>query len=244
MMSSAPESTPPSISTAQWPHARTTRNTPLMPSLTRTSRARGQRDGHRETIERRVLAAVDRLLADGTAFTEIAVQRIAAEADMARSTFYRYFPDKSRLLIRMAELATADLFGTAERWWSEDHSAGEPGVRAAMHAMIAGARAHGHLLQALIEVAAYDREVGAYWQGRIARFVTVVCERLIREQERGRIDASIDPVTTAIVLTAMVERSIQYAFLADPAPDDDQLARTLGRTIWLTVYGERTTPSG
>ncbi|WP_067895634.1 TetR/AcrR family transcriptional regulator [Nocardia vaccinii] len=215
-----------------------------MPSLTRTSRARGQRDGHREAIEHRVLAAVDRLLSDGTAFTEIAVQRIAGEADMARSTFYRYFPDKSRLLIRMAELATDDLFGTAERWWSQDHSEGQPGVCAAMRAMIAGARAHGHLLQALIEVAAYDREVGAYWQGRVARFIAVVCDRLVQEKERGRIDASIDPASTAIVLTAMVERSIQYAFFATPAPDDDVLARTLGRTIWLTVYGERATPSG
>ncbi|WP_245717738.1 TetR/AcrR family transcriptional regulator [Nocardia jejuensis] len=157
-----------------------------MPSLTRAGRGgRAQRDERREAIERRVLAAVDELLGGGTTFTELAVQRIADEADIARSTFYRYFPDKSQLLIRMAVLATDDQFRAAEQWWSSSHADGEAGVVHAMRLMIDGSRAHAHLLRALSEVSAYDADVGLYWRGRIETFVALVCDACIPTRPRA-----------------------------------------------------------
>ncbi|MGV9661942.1 TetR/AcrR family transcriptional regulator [Nocardia niigatensis] len=213
-----------------------------MPSLTRTAKSgRGQRDERREAVERRVLAAVDQLLAGGSTFTELAVARIATEAEIARSTFYRYFPDKSQLLIRMAELATDDQFRAAEHWWTSSHADGEAGVVQAMREMITGSRAHAQLLRALSEVAAYDPDVGCYWRGRIEGFVALVCARLQADRAAAHIPARVDIPSTAIVLTCMVERSID--FLLGPAPvDDEQMARSLGRAIWLTVYGDAPHP--
>ncbi|RMI31400.1 TetR/AcrR family transcriptional regulator [Nocardia stercoris] len=206
-----------------------------MPSLTRTA-GRPERDRHREAVELKVLTAVDELLAGGSTFTELAVQRIATEARIARSTFYRYFPDKSRLLIRMAELATGEQFRAAEHWWASSHSDGEAGVVAAMRAMIAGSRAHAHLLRALAEVAAYDPDVGTYWRGRIETFVALVCARLQADRAAGRIPDGVDIPSTAIVLTCMVERSIDFALGSDDVADE-QMARSLGRAVWLIVYG-------
>ncbi|MEU0543407.1 TetR/AcrR family transcriptional regulator [Nocardia sp. NPDC005978] len=209
-----------------------------MPSLTRAPGAgRAQRDERREAVERRVLSAVDELLGGGATFTELAVQRIAAEADIARSTFYRYFPDKSRLLIRMAELATDDQFSAAEQWWSGSHADGEDGVVHAMRLMIEGSRPHAQLLRALSEVSTYDPDVGQYWRGRIASFVALVCERLHTDQSAGRLPARVDITATAIVLTCMVERSIDF-LLGTEAVTDEQMARSLGRAIWLTTYGD------
>ncbi|WP_435591563.1 TetR/AcrR family transcriptional regulator [Nocardia sp. bgisy118] len=210
-----------------------------MPSLTRAPKnARKQVDDRRAEFERRVLRAVEELLADGTPYTEIAVQKIAAASGSARSTFYRYFPDKSRLLIRMAELATADLFDAAETWWRADHGDRRAGVVGAIGSMIAGFREHRYLLLALSEVAAYDRDVGRYWRGRVASFVDVVRTRLETDRAAGRIDSSVDPTATAVVLTAMVERSITAAFAANSVVTDDALAESLGRAIWLVVYGD------
>ncbi|WP_067805551.1 TetR/AcrR family transcriptional regulator [Nocardia beijingensis] len=210
-----------------------------MPSLTRVPRnARKPVDDRRAEFERRVLGAVEELLADGTPYTEIAVHRIAAASQSARSTFYRYFPDKSRLLIRMAELATADLFEAAERWWITDHTERQAGVVAAVRTMIAGFREHRSLLLALSEVAAYDRDVGAYWRGRVASFVRVVRSRLEKDRAEGRISPAIDPQATAVVLTSMVERSIAASFSSGSGVTDDALAEALGRAIWLTVYGD------
>ncbi|MEU4311894.1 TetR/AcrR family transcriptional regulator [Nocardia sp. NPDC024068] len=216
-----------------------------MASLTRAPKpARKPDEDRRAEFERRVLRAVEDLLADGTPYTEIAVQRIASAAQAARSTFYRYFPDKSQLLIRMAELATADLFAAAERWWGAEHTDREAGVRRAMSAMIDGFRRHRYLLLALSEVAAYDRDVGAYWRGRVASFVDLVRIRLEADRAAGRIAADLDPAATALVLAAMVERSITTAFAVRTGIGDDELAAALGRSIWLVVYGDAPTDAG
>ncbi|MEU8900614.1 TetR/AcrR family transcriptional regulator [Nocardia sp. NPDC048505] len=210
-----------------------------MPSLTRPARtARGPGDDRRAELEQRVLGALEQLLAEGIPFTEIAVQRIAATARIARSTFYRYFPDKSQLLIRMADLATAELFGAAELWWGAEHADERAGVVAAIRAMIAGFREHRYLLLALTEVAAYDRDVGAYWRARVALFMGVVRERLEADQRRGRVSGELDAAATALVLTSMVERAIAVNFSDAQAVGDEVLATALGRAIWLTVYGD------
>ncbi|MGW0247542.1 TetR/AcrR family transcriptional regulator [Nocardia goodfellowii] len=210
-----------------------------MPSLTRAARpARPPDDERRADLERRVLRALEQLLAEGIPFTEIAVQRIAATARIARSTFYRYFPDKSQLLIRMAELATADLFGAAELWWRADHTDEQDGVVGAVGAMIAGFRAHRYLLLALSEVSAYDRDVGAYWRGRVSVFSGLVRERLEADKRSGQVSERLDAAATALVLTSMVERTIAVNFAAEAAVTDEALAAALGRAIWLTVYGD------
>ncbi|MFF0497776.1 TetR/AcrR family transcriptional regulator [Nocardia aobensis] len=207
-----------------------------MASLTRPGSRSRERDERRDAVERRVLAAVDRLLDMGVTYTELPVARIAAEADIARSTFYRYFPDKSQLLIRMADLATDDQFRTAELWWAADHLDGEAGVVTAMRLMIAGTRAHHRVLRALTEVAGYDRDVGRYWQERVQRFTELVRLRLDRERAAGRVPADLEVEATAIALTCMVERAIDFTFAAGNPVDDEQLARALGRAIWQTVY--------
>lgn len=210
-----------------------------MPSLTRVPKSgRKATDDRRAEFERRVLLALEELLADGTPFTEIAVQKIAAASNSARSTFYRYFPDKSQLLIRMADLATADLFGTAEQWWSAEHTDRQAGVVAAMHAMIAGFRRHRYLLLALSEVAAYDRDVGTYWRARVATFAEMVRARLDADRAAGRVRPDLDPPATALVLTSMVERTITVQFSAPTGLHDEQLAEALGQAIWLIVYGD------
>ncbi|KQY32599.1 MULTISPECIES: TetR/AcrR family transcriptional regulator [Nocardia] len=210
-----------------------------MPSLTRVPRsARKPADDRRAEFERRVLAAVEDLLADGTPFTEIAVQKIAAASGSARSTFYRYFPDKSRLLIRMAELATTDLFAAAEMWWSAEHTDQQTGVVGAMRAMIGGFRDHRYLLLALTEVGSYDREVGAYWRSRVATFAELVRARLEAEQREGHIAQRLDPRATALVLTSMVERTISVAFAVETGIGEEELADSLGRAIWLVIYGD------
>src|SRR5688500_17281919 len=127
-----------------------------MPTVTKP-RSTGRR--RREEVSEQVLAAVERLIADGHSYTELPVQRIAEEAGIARSTFYVHFPDKAQLLIRLAEIATRDLFQAAEGWWLGDHRYGPAGVAATMERMVAGFRAHDTVLLALVELAGYEPEV-------------------------------------------------------------------------------------
>ena len=63
-----------------------------MPSVTRKPQAKRQE--RREQIERRLLDATERLMADGASFTELSVDRLATEAGISRASFYIYFEDK------------------------------------------------------------------------------------------------------------------------------------------------------
>ncbi|WP_344840060.1 TetR/AcrR family transcriptional regulator [Actinocorallia longicatena] len=202
-----------------------------------TTRSRSKVRERREDVARRVLATVEELMADGTPYTELAVQRIAEQANVARSTFYLQFPDKSRLLIALAEHAVDALFAEAFLWWRADHSDGQDGVDHAMRKTIAAYREHRRILHALGEVAGYDADVAAYWRGRMRSFIDVVQERLDTEQRAGRIDPDMDTPTTAQLLTWMVERTISARSHHDEGPGDARIARSLARSIWLTIYG-------
>lgn len=206
-----------------------------MPSVTKTATVDRQR---RADLEQRVLHAVKALLADGTTYTEVPVHRIAAEAGIARSTFYLYFPDKGQLLIRLAELATADILNAGETWWLSDHHDGQAGLVTAMTQMIASFREHRLLLRSIGEVSAYDREVAHYWLGRIGPFIQFAQDRLEQLKTAGAINPDLDTAATAHILTWTVERSISHHFTTDDGAGDHRLANALSRAIWLTIYGD------
>jgi AcrR family transcriptional regulator len=206
-----------------------------MPSVTRTPSAGRER---REAIEERVLRAAEDLMAGGRAYTEIPVQAIAREAGIARSTFYVHFPDKTELLMRLAEHATADLFAAAESWWRGEHREGLEGVERTMREMLAGFRAHRRILLALVEVAAYEPAVGAYWNQRVEGFIALVGARLRELQAAGLVEEGIDTDATARTLTWLVERGLSQHVRLDADGDGDAaIAQALARAIWLVTYG-------
>jgi TetR/AcrR family transcriptional regulator, ethionamide resistance regulator len=208
-----------------------------------TTQPRSKVRERREDVRRRVLRTAAEMMADGTPYTELPVQRIAERADVARSTFYLHFPDKSRLLIALAEEAVEALFGEAVIWWRADHADGEEGVAHAMRQMIAAYREHRRVLHALAEVGGYDPDVAAFWRGRMRGIIEVVQGRLDDEQRAGTVDPGMHTPTTAQVLIWMVERTISAHCHHDEGPGDEQIARTLARSIWLTVYGAPRRPA-
>ncbi len=157
-----------------------------MPSVTRKPSSGRLR---REAVEQRVFDAVERLLADGESFTSLGVQRIADEAQIARSTFYVHFPDKSTLLMRLTESATRDMFPRPEEWVDGADASGLESLTRTTARMLGHYRSHADALAALAEVAAYDAEVAAFWRERVDRFADVLRERL-EARPAGRADAA------------------------------------------------------
>lgn len=203
-----------------------------------TTRSRSRVRERREDVERRVLETVKEMMADGTPYTELPVQRIAERAEVARSTLYLHFPDKSRLLIALADEATEALFAEAVTWWQADHGDGVEGVTRAMRQMIVAYREHRRVLHALGEVSGYDPDVAAFWRNRLRGFIEVVQDRLEREQRAGNVAPAMDTAPTAQVLTWMVERTISGHCHQEAGAEDERIARTLARAIWLTIYGD------
>jgi AcrR family transcriptional regulator len=207
-----------------------------MPSVTRKPQAKRQE--RREQIERRLLDATERLMADGTSFTELSVDRLATEAGISRASFYIYVQDKGHLLRRLTGQVFDDLAKDGDRWWNVASRRRPADVLAAVTAIIASFRRHQPLLLAINEVAAYDAMVGANYNqvlGEIAARMAAVIEQ---GQRDGAIRGDLPAATTASSLTWMVERSCHQNLPGTGQSYDAELAATLTQIIWAALYLE------
>jgi AcrR family transcriptional regulator len=207
-----------------------------MPSVTR--RPQANRQERRERIERQLLDATERLMADGTSFTELSVDRLATEAGISRASFYIYFEDKGHLLRRLTGQVFGDLADAGERWWSVAQRRDARDVLAAMSGIVASYRQHQPLLVALNEMAGYDPQVGATYReiltaisGRVAAVIEV-------GQGDGVIRLEVSAATAASALTWMVERTCQQNLPGRPPSYDAELADTLTQIVWGALYLE------
>jgi AcrR family transcriptional regulator len=183
-----------------------------------------------------VLRATAALLAEGASYANLGVERIATRAGISRTAFYFYFADKRDLLMRLASEAAEQLYREADTWWSGSGD-GPAQIAEALGKIAALYRAHGPLVCAIVEVSAYDAEVGASWRGLVGRFVTASAERIEAEQAAGRADRGLDPAATAFALVWMTERSFhQMLVQEDPLPTDELVA-ALARVWSGAVYG-------
>ncbi|MET7371358.1 TetR/AcrR family transcriptional regulator [Micromonospora arida] len=206
-----------------------------MPSITRR---RPRNPDGRAAVEARVLAATERLLREGTRFTDLGVQRIAAEAGVARSTFYTHFRDKTELLMRLAGTMRETSFGRTGEW----SPAGPGDPLAALTEVFADViriyRTYAPVLAAISEVAAYDEAVREYWAAGLEQFVARTVDALRIEQQAGRTPADLDVTTASRLIVVGGDR-----FLADHVsttsadPETDAAAaRELAATWWYGAY--------
>ena len=209
-----------------------------MPSVTRRPPAKREqaRQQRREQMERQLLDATERLMRDGTSFTELSVDRLSTEAGISRASFYIYFEDKAHLLRRLARQVMGDLADDGQRWWGVAWRHDPDDVRAAMAGIIASYRHHQAVLVALNEMAAYDPSVAATYR----ELLTDISRRLTGVIEDGQADGSIrrelPAATTASAVTWMVERVCQQNLPLKPRDYDAELAATLAEIVWGALY--------
>ena len=204
-----------------------------MPSVTRPVAATGSE--HRAEVERRVLAAVEGLLAGGESFTALPVGRIAAEAGIGRTTFYGHFRDKPTLLIRLTDSATTALFDVARSWVEDDGSTLE-GLETTLERLVAEYRDHAPLLRALTELATYEPEVEEFWRETVDGFAEIIQRRLERDAAAGRVAEGFDAATTAAWIAWGTERTIAVHVAASAdGSGDDALAHGIAAATWAAM---------
>ncbi|MBQ0902728.1 TetR/AcrR family transcriptional regulator [Micromonospora sp. U21] len=206
-----------------------------MPSITRR---RPRNPDGRAAVEARVLAATERLLQEGVRFTDLGVQRIAAEAGVARSTFYIHFRDKSELLMRLAGSMRETSFDRVREW--DPAGPGDPleALTEVFTDVIRIYRTYAPVLAAITEVAAYDAAVREYWAAGFEQFMARTEEALRAEQRAGRTPANLDPPAATRLIVLGGDRFLAHHVALTPAdPEADAAAaRELAATWWYGAY--------
>jgi len=203
-----------------------------MASITRGSAASAKRQ---TTTEKRLLDATQRLLEAGESFTELGVQRIAEEADVARSSFYAHFADKTELLLALARRLSLIAYDAHDRW----NPAGDealPDLVDGFVAIVSHYRLHASILAAVLEVAAYDRAVSRFWDDQLSLFRERACSWLETEQTGGRTSPALDPGVAARIVVDGGMRIIADHVVNGAAGDDGRVARELALIWWHGAY--------
>ena len=206
-----------------------------MPSVTRKKES--VRVRNRASVQRRLVMAVETLLAAGESFTELSVERIIREADVSRSTFYLHYPDKGALLAALAEEVAAEGTKPMSRWLELPTTRDE--LRDALGDVLDAYRPHASLLAAVIEAAGYDETVRAHWDDVIGASIEQIRQGLKQGQKDGRIRPDVDPERTAQWLMWTLSHGLYQIFRTAPeAKIRNEHLRELTALIWWRLYSQ------
>jgi AcrR family transcriptional regulator len=189
----------------------------------------------RVEAQSRLLEATERLLADGASFTELGVQRITDAAGMSRSAFYTLFPDKTALLLRLAE----DFQGQSAKLvaaWQSDDVAGLAALVSLYEQLLALFRRHAVVWAALREVAAYDPAVRESRAAHVERLAAGARARLLRDQRAGLASASMDADAAITMVVWGGSEAMSRHLDTYDASRDAVFAGELARIVWYGAF--------
>jgi TetR/AcrR family transcriptional regulator, ethionamide resistance regulator len=204
-----------------------------MPSVTRPPN--NKRQDRREALERRLYAATEELISQGTSFTELSVERLATAAGISRSTFYVHFEDKGHLVRRLAATVLTELRDVSSHWWDTAEHADPADLTAAITAIVDIYRRRAAAFTIITETAAYDPTVADELRALMQSIIDATRNAIERGQAAG-VMRDVPPADTAAVLTWMVERA-GYQLIRGAEPTHDQnIVHVLTDIIWTTLY--------
>ena len=188
----------------------------------------------RAQVQAAVLAATEALLAEGSSYAELNIERIATAAGISRTAFYFYFRDKRDLLMRLAADVNTQFYAQADIWFSGEGDP-EQEIREALTRIAELYAEHGVLIRAIVEVSTYEEDIARFWRGLLEQFVEATTRRI--EAEQGSGSPSAPARATAFALTWMVERVYYQQLVQDHPVDAGELVDAIAGIYLRTVYG-------
>jgi len=184
----------------------------------------------------RLRAAIERLLEEGEAYTEIGVDRILAEAGIPRSTFYVYFADRSEMLRELFHESQRRLGAATRPWWQLGPGAERADVHRVMDGLVRAYRPHTLLMAAVHDAAAYDPLVRELVDELIDASIDDAREHIERGQREGFVNPALPPRPTAAWLVHMCERALHRFVRTADEPDVAGSVEALTEIVWQTLY--------
>lgn len=230
-----------------------TNTTPL------TRRRRTARRQRADTMAA-ILVATEDLLRERR-WASLSVDDVAQRAGLARTAFYRFYPDLGAVLQALLQNLVGDIARRGAAFWRAPAPGGaglsaqataDPGadgtedgtaeaaaaLRAAAVGTVTVFRLHHHLIRAFVEASATDDDLDAAYRRAVGFFTEAAARRIRADQRAGLVDPTLDADRIGEALVWMSERFLSMAYVDAPSrpPADDQMVATLVTIWWRTLY--------
>ncbi|HNC04799.1 MAG TPA: TetR/AcrR family transcriptional regulator [Solirubrobacterales bacterium] len=206
---------------------------------TSMERRHNRRRRHERTRQELIEAALNQSAAGS--FKDLTVEGVTREAGVARSAFYVYFGDKEELLLGALEDLIAPHQTRLGRCWQQGDDPRRD-IERGIYGMARIYAGNSALLALAGEAATYDEEVRELWSTVLETTTEGTREEIERLQKAGSVNESLDPEALAEGLVLMTERSFQV-HLAQGEDDPNEVASSLTRVWWATLFGPTSPPS-
>lgn len=211
----------------------------ISPRPTRRTRAK-QRDA-KPTVEARLLAATERLLSQGHSFATLSIEQLAAEAGMARATFYLHFRDKGELVARLMDHFTQELIESFGTWIQDADIAERKDVRAAVSGMVETFNAHQAIVAAVRDTMPHDKVVKALFE-KMQETISTMGQRslaTVKRKGRSRPGATGHVMDTLAWIVALY---CTYRMDKGDGASVERVAKSLGYICESAIFADEAKP--
>jgi AcrR family transcriptional regulator len=189
----------------------------------------------RNPTEDAILAAAREALR-AEAYEAVTIDGIARRAFVSRTTVYFYFANKRAVVDRLIQRSFADIREAAAPYLDGD---GDPRVELhdALAHVVAVVDRDASILRLALWLYGREDQLPAEWAPYIERLVVAGARRIQRDQERGLAPSDIPASTSAVALSAMVERHVGMEIVR-AGRDGHESIRVLSELWWRAVYSK------
>ena len=191
----------------------------------------------RSLAEQAVFTATEQLLRS-TSIGELSVAQVLKQADVSRTTFYRYFTSKHAVVSAMLEALQSELVDVMRPWTRRGDREPQAALTDALRAVAGVWADHRPILRASTENWHAEPEVGKPWVAMMDRFTADVAGQVRRERDAGAAPAGVDATDLARTLVWSSERMLYLAGFGMTGDGDEQGVVEALVAMWLgTIYG-------
>ncbi|HEX7823409.1 MAG TPA: TetR/AcrR family transcriptional regulator [Mycobacterium sp.] len=173
-------------------------------------------------VELGIFSATEALL-QRKSIRDLTVADILAEADVSRTTFYKYFTSKAMVVSAMLQSCQAELIDVMRPWSTRGERPVEEALREAMDSVAKVWARHRPVLRAGSESWHSEPEVGQQWVAMMDYFTEDISRQISRERKAGVAPAGEDSKQIARLLAWGGERLFYLAGfgLCGPGSESD-----------------------
>jgi TetR/AcrR family transcriptional regulator, ethionamide resistance regulator len=161
-------------------------------------------------VELGVFSATESLL-QHTPLGDLAVADILTEADVSRTTFYKYFTSKAMVVSAMLLACQAELRDVMRPWSTRGARPADEALREAMDAVAKVWGRHRPVLRAGSESWHSEPEIGQRWVAMMDYFIEDISRQITRERKAGLAPPGVDSLQIARHLAWGGERLLYLA---------------------------------